>query len=191
MPGPAYEISYLQNTLELLEKYVLSADIYWPVRSAPEAGELPFPSLTLGGVLLSLARLSSTTISDQHQAMREQLRGDIESIAIRWRVAWESKAVREFHARLILWRDYLDEYRSNPENNTDRYSYEVNRRVMLHLLEPYVEHAPEAEKEMLRGLDQLLKATFQAGEFIWDAWLESAFPPQPYWYLFGKLRGSK
>lgn len=190
MPGPAYEISYLQNAIQLLEQYLLSAEMYWPIRAAPSAGEPPFPSLTQSGLLLSLTRLNTTSISDEYQAMRERLRQEIESTATRWRVAWENKAVREFHARLNLWRDYLEEYRSSPDNNADRYAYEVNRRVMLHLLEPYVENAPDADKEMLRGLDQILKAIFVPGGFIWDDWLESAFPPRSYWYLYGKLRES-
>jgi len=191
VPGPAYEISYLQNALQLLEKYLLSGEMYWPIRTAPPASAPPFPSLTLGGLLLSLARLNSPAIADEYQAMREQLRREIESNATRWRVAWEGKALREFHARLTLWRDFLDEYRSSPENHTDRYAYEVNRRVMLDLLEPYTEHVPEAEKELLRGLDQLLRASFTVGGFVLEAWLEPAFPAKSYWYLYGNLRESK
>jgi hypothetical protein len=127
-------------------------------------------------------------LSGELRAKRDQLGSEIEAMQARWRVAWEKKAAREFHARLNLWRDYLEDYRANPERDADRYAYEVRRRVMLHLLEPFARDAPPAEFEMLRGLDLILQGSFISGRFIWDDWVESAFPALPYWYLYGRLR---
>jgi hypothetical protein len=188
MPDAAYELEYLKTGQGLLESYLFSNDVYWTLQASPPAGGPVYPSLTLGGLLLAQARLNSIRVSGELHAARDHARKEIEAIQARWRVAWESKAVREFHARLNLWRDYLEEYRSNPKSNADRYAYEVNRRVMLHLLQPFAGDAPQAEKDMLRGLDSLLKSVFLPGGFVWEDWLESAFPPQPYWYLYGSLR---
>jgi hypothetical protein len=116
--------------------------------------------------------------------MEEQL----DATRSRWRVAWEGKAAREFHARLNLWRDFLEEYRENPGNNADRYSYEVQRRVMLQLLSPDAVEAPPAEVQMFHGLDQLLRAVFIPGDFIWEPDLATGFPQETFWYLFGRLR---
>ncbi|MCJ7661917.1 MAG: hypothetical protein MUO67_22455, partial [Anaerolineales bacterium] len=86
-----------------------------------------------------------------------------------------------------LWRDYLDETIENPEANADRYAYEVERRVMLHLLGPEVEDLPQAYRDMLAGLDLRLRSAFRAGEFIWDPQITAGFPVEEYWYLFGTL----
>jgi hypothetical protein len=111
----------------------------------------------------------------------------LDEMRSRWRVAWEAKATRGFHARLNLWRDFLQEYRESPENNTDRYPYEVQRRVMLELLLPDAK-PPQAEIDMLRGLDGLLKAVLVPGNFVWEPELQRGFPPDPYWYLYGHLK---
>jgi hypothetical protein len=188
MPDATYELDYLKAGMGLLESYLLSQDVYWTMQASPPAGGPAFPSLTLGGLLLAQAKLESPRLSGELRGERDHLRSEFEAVQTHWRVAWEKKAVREFHARLNLWRDYLEEYRSNPDSNADRYSYEVGRRAMLHLLQPFAGEAPEAEKEMLRGLDSLLRSVFFPGGFIWEDWLELAFPAQTYWYLYGSLR---
>jgi hypothetical protein len=182
-------LGYLDAGVKILEKYLFSPDIYWSMGVAPPRGEPPYPSLTLGGLLLAQARLRSPALGPDLQWAREQLDRELEMMQRRWRTAWENKATREFHARLFLWRDYLEEYRSNPSNHKDRYSYEVGRRVMLQLLEPYAVAVPAAERDMLHGLDELLRAVFVPGDFIWEAHLEAVFPSQPYWYLYGQPRG--
>lgn len=188
MPDAQYELDYLQAGIASLEAYLLSPEVYWTLQDSPRSGGPAYPSLTLGGLLLALARLNSAELSGEQRARREHLRSDIEGMQTKWRVAWEKKAVREFHARLFLWRDYLEEYRANPESNADRYAYEARRRVMLHLLEPFARDAPPAEIEMLRGLDLILKGALVPGKFIWEDWLEPAFPARDYWYLYGHLR---
>jgi len=188
MPDAAYDLQYLKAGMGLLESYLFSQDVYWTIQASPPPGEPAYPSLTLGGLLLAQARLNSTELSDELRGERDHLRLEFGTLQTRWRVAWEKKAAREFHARLNLWRDYLEEYRANPKSNADRYSYEVGRRVMLDLLEPFARDVPLAEKEMLRGLDSLLRSVFLPDGFIWEDWLKAAFPAQPYWYLYGSLR---
>jgi hypothetical protein len=188
MPDAAYDLDYLKAGMGLLESYLFSQDVYWTIQTNPPAGKPAYPSLTLGGLLLARARLNSNELSDDLRGERDGLSLEFGTLQTRWRVAWEKKAAREFHARLNLWRDYLEEYRANPKNNADRYSYEVGRRVMLHLLQPLARDAPPAEKEMLRGLDALVRSVFVPGGFIWEDWLESAFPAETYWYLYGSIR---
>jgi hypothetical protein len=104
-----------------------------------------------------------------------------------WRAAWGQKAKAEFHARLILWRNFLEEYRQSPAAQFDRYNYEIGRRVTLQLLQPEAEDLPESETEMLSGLDSILRSRFVPGAFAWDRDLASAFPQDEYWYLYGWL----
>jgi len=183
----SYEIGYLRAGVSAFERYLFSNELYWPLDANALPGERPYPRLTLGGLLLARARAWAYPSSLSQQAELQNLDEQIEVGKTRWRVAWGKKATWSFQARLKLWRDYLDETIENPEANADRYAYEVERRVMLHLLGPEVEDLPQAYTDMLAGLDLRLRSAFRAGEFIWDPQITAGFPVEEYWYLFGTL----
>ena len=188
MPDPDGDLDYLRAGLQNLEAYLLSGELYWRIGAPAKPGEPPFPSLTLSGLLLARSRLSAYPLSLDMQFERERIYAELDRIQTRWRLAWENKAAREFHARLNLWQSYMEDYRDDPGNHADRYPYEVSRRVMLELLMPVVEHRVGVETAMLTGLDEILKSVFVPGEFIWDKALSPVFPMQPFWYLYGKPR---
>lgn len=188
VPSPEYDLGYLQAGVKILKNYILSSDIYWTIGVRPPPGEPAYPQLTLGGLLLAMARLRSRQLPLPLQAAFTHLENEFEAIRLGWQVAWESKATHEFHARLFLWRDFLEEYRAHPRNNIDRYAYEVSRRVMLQLLSPDAVQVPQIEEKLLEGLDKILKSILMPGKFVWDELLAFGFPPQTYWYLYGQLK---
>ena len=153
----------------------------------PPTGEPPYPQLTLGWLLLALKRaeINAETVDERAEVVR--LSKPLADIHKQWRFAWDRKATQEFKARLKLWRDFLEEYRSNPDQNYDRYSYEVSRRVLLELLDMETIEISQAEKDLLMGLDKVLRTVLVRGEFIWDKKLVSGFPRTRFWFLFGKL----
>jgi hypothetical protein len=189
MPTTEYDLGYLRAGLAALENYLLSKELYWALGAGAPSGEPAYPPLTLGGLLLALARLHARPLSmverDQLARMEEQ----IDDVRSRWRVAWERKAAQDFRARLNLWRNFLEDYRQNPGADADRYAYEVRNRIMLHLLAPEASDIPPAETELLAGLDQLLRAVLVPGDFIWEKELAPGFPRNTYWYLYGTLKG--
>jgi hypothetical protein len=126
-------------------------------------------------------------LSVHNEAIFKSLEAEIGAMRLDWQVRWEDKASHEFHARLFLWRDFLEEYRANPANHVDRYAYEVSRRVMLQLLSSDAVKVPQVEVELLEGLDTLLKSIFIPGPFIWEMVLADGFPRSTYWYLYGKI----
>lgn len=189
MPSAEHDLGYLEAAIELLEKYLLSKEIYWKMMASSPPGEPSFPSLTLGGVLLARERTRSRQLSPQQSQRHLQVEGKIDRIYTKWRTAWEKKSQDEFRARLNLWRDFLEEFRQKPEENQDRFAYEVSRRVMLHLLEKDMRLIPEAEKQMLAGLDAVLDGLFVSGDFIWEQELANGFSEDVYPYLYGRLRG--
>jgi hypothetical protein len=188
MPSIQYDLEYLRAGLEELESYLLSNELYWPVGAKPPAGEPAYPRLTLSGLLLARKRLHARSLPNNLPVDLARLDQRLDETRDRWRVAWEAKATREFHARLNLWRDFLQEYRDHPENNADRYAYEVQRRAMLDLLAPDATGAPQAERDLLHSLDQLLRAVLVSGEFVWETELQHGFPADEYWYLYGRLK---
>ena len=187
MPSPEYDLGYLQAGVNILESYLLSSELYWTVGVRPPGGGPAYPQLTLGGINLSLARLRSRNLSVQNEAKFKSLESDFDTMRSRWQVAWEEKASHEFHARLFLWRDFLEEYRAHPANHVDRYAYEVSRRVMIQLLSTDAIKVPQVEAELLDGLDALLKSIFIPGPFIWETEIADGFPRSTYWYLYGKI----
>jgi hypothetical protein len=188
MPSIEYDLNFLHAGLADLEGYLLSKELYWPIDVSQPAGEAPFPRMTLGNLFLAHTRLSERHLSFAERVQMDHLNKRMEAIRQHWLVAWGQKSAREFSARLRLWRDFLEEYRNNSSENLDRYAYEVTRRVVLHLLSSEAQGIPEEELELLNGLDELLRAVFQPGKFIWSDKLKSSFPENPYWYLYGTLK---
>ena len=190
MPGILYDLKYLDSGLEALEAYLLADDLYWPVGASALAGEPDFPSLTLGGLFLAQKRLAASSLAGEQLRSYQDVVQKLEAVRQSWRVAWERKARRSFHARLNQWRNFLVDYSDHPEEHASRYPYEVRVRVMLALLQPEAGSIEEAELELLASLDQLVRARLQPGAFIWEAALSHAFPPDGFWFLYGTLKAN-
>jgi hypothetical protein len=183
----AYGLEYLRAAADLLERYLLSDEIYWQLNGRGVSGEL-LPSLTLGGVLLAKKCTQALLESTPQAAELWQIEAQIDHLRNKWQVAWEKKAAHEISARLKLWRDFLEDYKRDPENNADRYPYEVGRRVMLSLLQSETNLVPTAESDLLTLLDNFLNSRLVPAGFIWDHSLEAAFPKDQFPFLYGVLK---
>jgi hypothetical protein len=176
MPSAEKDKAYLEAGIPEMGDYLLSKELYWPISTRG----YDLPRLTIGGILLAQARL---------EARRERIESfvaQLDGVRLKWRVAWEAKAGREVGARMRLWSNYLADYRQNPESHADAYPHEVRYRVMLHLLLAELP-APPPEQGALSQSDGLLRAKLTASEFIWESDLQTGFPRDVYWYLYGKL----
>ncbi|MGD8405330.1 MAG: hypothetical protein PVJ21_16850 [Anaerolineales bacterium] len=169
--------AYLEAGIPELEDYLLSDELYWPIT----ARCYDLPRLTVGGLLLAKARLEA------RGERIESLMAQLDEIRSNWRVAWETKASRGVQARMRLWGNYLSDYRQNPEGYAEAYPYEVRYRVMMHLLLDELSD-PSVEQKELSQLDSLLRVNLISGDFIWEAELQSGFPREVYWYLYGTLK---
>ena len=112
MPTFEYDRRYVERGLEILEDYLLADAGYWPIGAPAPAGEPAYPMLTLEGLKLALLRLSvyRGRLTFEHQI--EKLTFELDVLQRRWAAAWEKKATRAYHARLAMWGNYLEEYRS-------------------------------------------------------------------------------
>ena len=186
MPSAEYDLGYLKTGSQQLEKYLLSDVLYWPVGKKQPPGLPPYPRITPGGLLLAMSRAAVTCQTNKEQLQFNKLVGEINNIRASWTVFWEKKGQREFNARLTLWKNFLEDYKVNPVDQFDRYSYEIKHRVQLELLHKDISINSDS-LEFLAALELILKVYFQSGEFIWDEKLEEAFPPDSYWFLYGSL----
>jgi len=189
MSSAEYDLGYLDAAIELLESYLLSKEIYWKLNASSPPGEPGYPTLTLGALLLSEARIQARRLTSSQNQQRLALEKEIDRMRMKWRTAWGNKAREEFRSRLELWTNFLEEFRHDPQGNYDRYRYEVSRRVMLQLLEGEAIDIPISQQQMLTGLDRILAGLMVPGDFIWDEQLAVGFPPDRYPYLYSALRG--
>jgi hypothetical protein len=182
-----YDLRYLQAGLEVLVDYLLSDEVFWPLSVHPPEGEPDYPSLTLGGLLLSRAKLAAYQKFPTQMDQVDQLNTELNLIRSKWRVAWEKKAERSFEVRLRMWRDFIKEYKNNPQDNTKRYSHEVRLRAMLNLLQSEGGGTNNVAADLLSGLDGYLKSVLVLDGFLWEPGIQAGFPADVHWYLYGYL----
>jgi hypothetical protein len=168
--------AYLEAGIPELQSYLLSDELYWPVSARGHN----LPRLTIGGLLLANARLQAR--GEPVDALMSRL----EAVRSKWRVAWETKAGREFRSRFGLWGNYLADYRQNPEGHADSYPHEVRNRVMLELLRSELP-ADLPEREALSSLDTALQSSLLPADFVWESDLQPGFHRETYWFLYGTL----
>ena len=169
--------AYLEAGIPELQSYLLSDELYWPIT----ARGFDLPRLTIGGLLLAATRLQAR---GEHI---DNLMSQLDTVRSKWRVAWETKAGREFQSRFNLWGNYLTDYRQNPEGFADSYPHEVRNRAMLELLQDEMP-AELPERGALSSLDTALRSSLIPGPFIWELELQPGFPREEYWFLYGTLR---
>ena len=183
-----YEIRYLDAAQSELESYLLSDKLFWPIGIRARRGVNAYPELTLGNMLISQRRAAALAGSSEQYSDLEHITTQIGEIRAHWQSAWNKKASQEYRSRFKLWQKYLEDYRVQPDANWDRYAYEVSRRVILELLSSEAGDILDGEMVLLNGLDGYLKSILIESDFLWAEELLSAFPKNPYWYLYGKLQ---
>lgn len=174
MKSTVQDLQFVNESLPQLQAYLLSKELYWPLRAA-------LPRLTLGALLLALARLEVV-----QPVETESLRAQVAAIRAKWRNAWEQKIAREAANRLRLWTQFLSDLAQAPGQNAEAYPAEVRGRVILELLLRELPQLPE--KAALAEAETLLRARLLPGVFLWDTELQLAFPAPEFWFLYGYPR---
>lgn len=186
VPELQYELEYLAATLPEMESYLLSKDLYRMIHLSAPRGFPPYPSMTLGTILLSLfkARAFASTFKEDSEVIKAEQ--SVITIRQKWHNAWQTKAQAELHNRSIAWRTFLGELYSAPQENRDRYTYEVRQRVIIELLLGEISAIPEQAVAEIEQSDSLLRSLLKPLPFIWSEKLEQSFPPTRFWFLYGK-----
>lgn len=165
--------AFFEEGLEQLETYILSKELYWP----SSVHTTDFSQMSLGAMLLVRERLRGWKISGI-QGLVMKMAG----VHLKWRAAWDAKAEREIHARLELWKNYLDEAGKAPAEFHRQFPYQVRLRTILALLLEEVHASPPQPLVML---DNVLQRGWQNGTFIWAPEIAWIFPKNTFWYLYG------
>jgi hypothetical protein len=174
---------FLREALPDLRDYILSSDVYRPLRTRA-AGGLKLPQLTIGSLMLSQARLGALELPGQQEAELAEISRRINEVRQEWRVNWGNKAGREFGSRMNLWQQYLRELRGDPGRNAPIYPNEVRLRAIISLLHSEVTDLVPGQEEQLGMLDQILRGLSKPGSFVWEIELANGFPQEDFWFLY-------
>jgi hypothetical protein len=182
-----------QRDLEILEvmvaemdEYVMSEATHWTM----EKGDMP--KLTIGGCLMRGYRLP--VVRDQlDEAAQKRLDMALQSFtkALAEKVVrFEKRMHQELHARLADWSGYLSHMASRMVADIDYYASVVDTRVVIKaLVDELQKPAYQFDNRILEEittLDNNLKGRWQIGEFVWSAIWQPAYPPEAYWWLYGR-----
>ncbi len=169
--------------------YLKAEVLYWPITRAQPLGD-KMPQLTIGGLLEAIVRAEAAQndLTPDQRAELQSIRAEHDRLASDRPVAYGNKAAREINSRLDAWSQYLDDAARKPADVAAYYPHEVRARAKAYLLAQQIEHdLPQNVRQRLALLDTRLRPLFKAGAFVWDDRLQAAFPPQPCWWLYGRL----
>jgi len=180
------DLIFLREVAVDLREYILSPDLYWPVRTV--SGEVKLPQLTIGNILLSQTCLRAAALSGSQYAESVSISQQIDQVRSEWLANWRIKAGHEFGSRLRLWIQALQELRVDRQKRTHHYSNEVRLRAILSLLQGdgQADIAPQ-DVEQLQSIDQVLRGITHPANFVWEPELSKVFLPDKFWFLYISL----
>ncbi|HLF25561.1 MAG TPA: hypothetical protein VJG32_04445 [Anaerolineae bacterium] len=177
-----FEMTVARAMLAELEAYLKADVTYW--QTAPNALGDRMPKLTIGGLLEALIQAQAAGAAEA-----QSMRATLELIRMQNLDRYLAHAEQETRSRLDAWNWYLDDYARKPGEVADYYPNEVHARLkaelLLNELEPKQRGRPERERAHV--LDERLRLAFTPGALVWDERLKPFFPPDRYWWLYGRL----
>lgn len=182
------DLDVMEAMVAELEVYLRSDALFWQM----ESGNLP--RLTLGGYLVRAQRLLRLRhlLSTADQNRLDKITAQFETSLQEKVVRFETKAHEELDARLRQWTAYLQDLRNDVGGMVAGYGSHVETRAMIQALIDRLQMAPyELQSRVLQQLEMLdkqLQQHWQTGAFIWpEAW-QPAYPPDKFWWLYGRPR---
>lgn len=188
MPAKDYELHYLGSAAEELKIYLLSNELYWPIRLQPPSGKPEYPPMSPGNLLLFRKKLQgrreSGSLKSAEKTIYLRLEERFDDLIQAWRTAWDKKVAKEFKSRFNQWKIILDEMNNDPGNRAGYYKSEVRVRVLLELLAQNYRGRKPAELGLLSTLDQKLQVMTKDAQFLWEDEMMGVFGRETYWFLY-------
>jgi hypothetical protein len=183
---PELELAWFAAALDDLADFLLSTDSFRRLSQPPHRAA---PDLSLGGMLLAgdTLQASEGDLSSPQRSLWAQLRARWEAEQGRHAAAIERKAAAELPLRYNLWRAYLSDLGTDPQEARN-YAAEVRNRVTIDRLTDILGRQGAA-KVPVEHVDETLRRWFAPGEFVWPEAMGVVYPRGRYWYLYGRPGG--
>lgn len=184
-----HELATLRAMVKDFNDFVRSDTVFWQLSdSGPFLKR--FPRLTIAGILFCQHKLAvlNERIPAENQEELQYILTQFDQSICNWRTNVERKALREIGGRLHSWKWYLSDCREDSGDCTVYYATEVYSRVYIHFLLKTLRNlsAANTARAQAEGADSELRTVFHTGTFVWDHDLSDAFPPEEYWFLYGR-----
>jgi hypothetical protein len=169
-----------------MDGYLMSEATHWTM----EKGDMP--KLTIGGCLMRRHRLqvAKGILAEKDQKRLGQAVNSFDKALTENVVRIEKRLHTELRARLSEWSNYLRHMASRMMADVDYYASVVDTRVvitaMIDELQKPTYQFDRRIWEQVNTLDQNLKGRWQDGAFVWPAIWQPAYPPEKYWWLYGR-----
>ena len=183
---PEEDLQVAEAMAHDLEDYLVKDDLYRTLIVRTKTGDQHL-QMTGGDLLTRLHRLQA--IQDQ---LTPELRPRVESVAqsvqqttYSLRSRFHERLRREMKARLDSLKWFLDDCATEPQRCRAEFPFEMrNRQRVEEILKELGGEAPPELSQRLQGIDQRIRMLTRGTDFIWDKRVQTAFPQQPYWYLY-------
>ena len=184
-----YDLAAVEAMASELEPYLMSDTLYWQL--SPAKAIVPVaPMLTLGGLLLRLHRLQGQeeALTPEQSARLASADQTFRSTLKSWKAHAAARMLRELDARLKSWSWFVEDCRAQKRACITHYPTEAELRTLIALL---LDKAAEYEdvsqhRERLAQLDAQFCHWFRPGDFIWRPELAPVYPPERFWWLYGR-----
>lgn len=183
------DLDELERMIERLGDYLLGDDMYLPVGGGFFRGSST-PQMTLGALLLRRRRLSRLRAKlkradgfrlDDALAQHDDLQRE-------WFLHYQKKLQREVPMRLKVMAAFFRECSESPRDCAGAYPVEALRRTIVQeILDAMDDFGYEKREAIARvqPADRALRQLLHAGEFIWSPALETVYPRETFWWLYG------
>jgi hypothetical protein len=180
------DLKILEVMVAEMDGYLMSEATHWTM----EKGDMP--KLTIGGCLMRRHRLqvAKGILVEKDQKRLGQAVNSFDKALTENVVRIEKRLHTELRARLSEWSNYLRHMASRMMADVDYYASVVDTRVvitaMIDELQKPTYQFDRRIWEQVNTLDQNLKGRWQVGAFVWPAIWQPAYPPEKYWWLYGR-----
>lgn len=180
------DLAILEVMVAEMDDYLMSEATHWTM----EKGDMP--KLTIGGCLMRCHRLpvARDLLSEKAQQRLDKAIQTFSNAMSENVVRFEQRMHQELRARLADWSNYLRHMSSRMMADVDYYATVVDTRVVIQaMVDELHKPAYQFDKRILEEmttLDSNLQGRWQIGEFVWPAVWQPAYPPETYWWLYGR-----
>ncbi|MDL1922630.1 hypothetical protein FBQ95_08465 [Chloroflexi bacterium CFX3] len=170
-----------------LTPYVYESELYGML-SDPS-----LPRLTVGGLLMRLARLSllSDQLSPSQQVALAAAQRKLAEVQQAWAVHYEGKLLHELKARITALEHFAHECMENLRACADNYPSAMEKRVIVeHLRDAAVDLGVLSDelKGKLTALDNAISRCVEKAPFCWSENVQAAYPQPKFWFLYMAAR---
>ncbi len=180
------DLAILEMMVAEMNAYLMSEATHWTM----EKGDMP--KLTVGGCLMRCQRLPGVRdqLTEKAQQRLDKALQTFANALSENVVRFEKRMHQELHARLADWSNYLAHLASRMMADVDYYASVVDTRVVIEaMIAELQKPAYQFDKHILQEvttLDNNLKGRWQIGAFVWPFVWQPAYPPETYWWLYGR-----